>query len=134
MRTLHTAYRVANLSASLDFYLELGYEEVGRVPLPDVTLVCLKLPDEDIASLELVDDPGARPIEIGNGISHFGLQVDDLSGMVDRLTAAGITCGPIEHPGPATSWVTDPDGYRIELVEWPPGHSEGVTAADFAES
>ncbi|AZP15054.1 hypothetical protein EJC51_02235 [Streptomyces aquilus] len=26
----------------------------------------------------------------------------------------------------------DPDGYRIELVEWPPGHPDGITAADFA--
>jgi lactoylglutathione lyase len=135
MRTLHTAYRVTSLSASLAFYLELGYEEVGRVHLPDdVTLVCLKHPDEEVVTLELIDDPASRPIDIGNGISHIGLQVDDLTAMVDRLTEAGITCGPIEHPGPATSWVGDPDGYRIELVEWPPGHSYGVTAADFVES
>jgi lactoylglutathione lyase len=28
--------------------------------------------------------------------------------------------------------VTDPDGYRIELVQWPPGHPDGISAADFA--
>jgi len=27
--------------------------------------------------------------------------------------------------------LTDPDGYRIELVQWPPGHLDGITAADF---
>jgi lactoylglutathione lyase len=135
MRTLQTAYRVTDLATSLGFYLELGYEEVGRVHLPDdVTLVCLKLSDDEVTTLELVDDPGARPLEVGNAISHVGVQVDDLVATVDRLTRAGIVCGPIEHPGPATSWVSDPDGYRIELVEWPPGHSYGVTAADFAES
>jgi len=32
------------------------------------------------------------------------------------------------HP----AWLTDPDGYRIELVQWPPGHADGITAADFA--
>ena len=26
--------------------------------------------------------------------------------------------------------LTDPDGYRIELVQWPPGHPEGMTAGD----
>jgi hypothetical protein len=28
-------------------------------------------------------------------------------------------------------WLVDPDGYRIELVQWPPGHRDGITAADF---
>ena len=30
------------------------------------------------------------------------------------------------------SWITDPDCYRIELVQWPAGHADGVTGADFA--
>ncbi len=29
-------------------------------------------------------------------------------------------------------WLTDPDGYRIELVQWPPGHPGGISAADFS--
>jgi len=33
--------------------------------------------------------------------------------------------------GPRTSWLTDPDGYRLELVQWPTGHADGITAADF---
>ena len=31
-----------------------------------------------------------------------------------------------------TSWITDPDGYRIEQVQWPTGHVDGITEADFA--
>ena len=34
--------------------------------------------------------------------------------------------------GAGTSWITDPDGYRIELVEWPAGHPDGITKGDFA--
>ena len=34
--------------------------------------------------------------------------------------------------GPRTCWITDPDGYRIELVQWPEGHADGITRADFA--
>jgi len=30
-----------------------------------------------------------------------------------------------------TAWIVDPDGNRIELVQWPPGHADGMTAADF---
>jgi hypothetical protein len=26
--------------------------------------------------------------------------------------------------------LTDPDGYRIELVQWPHGHPDGITAAN----
>jgi lactoylglutathione lyase len=28
--------------------------------------------------------------------------------------------------------VIDPDGNRIELVQWPAGHADGLTAADWA--
>jgi lactoylglutathione lyase len=31
-----------------------------------------------------------------------------------------------------TTWIVDPDGNRIELVQWPVGHADGMTAADFA--
>jgi hypothetical protein len=31
VRTLHTAYRVTDRAASLDFYCGLGYQEVGRI-------------------------------------------------------------------------------------------------------
>ena len=133
MKTLHSALRVADLPRSLAFYLTLGFAEVGRVPLPDdATLVCLKLPDDAVTALELVDEPAARPIEIGNGVSHIVVQTDDLTRTVARLSEAGVSCGPIERPGPLISWLKDPDGYRIELVEWPPGHADGLTEADFA--
>ena len=31
-----------------------------------------------------------------------------------------------------TSWITDADGNRIELVQWPPGHAVGLSATDWA--
>lgn len=36
------------------------------------------------------------------------------------------------HPVALGEWLIDPDGYRIELVRWPHGHPDGITAADFA--
>ena len=95
----------------------------------------LKFPDEEVVTLELAYQPAGGRVEIGNGFSHLPIQVDDLEEMRDTLQATGITMGPIEHPGgeagAKVSWIADPDGYRIELVQWPPGHSYGLTTADF---
>jgi hypothetical protein len=61
---------------------------------------------------------------------------DALAATLKRLTEAGLEPEPVRYPGgsegPKTSWLTDPDGYRIELVEWPPGHPDGITEVDFS--
>lgn len=35
--------------------------------------------------------------------------------------------------GLKTTFIADPDGRRIELVQWPAGHTDGITAADWPE-
>jgi len=58
VKTLHTAYRVTDLVASLDFHFALGYEEVGRISFDDgTTLAVLKFPGEEVVTLELVHRP-----------------------------------------------------------------------------
>ena len=136
MRTLHPAYRVTDLGVSLQFYKALGYVQVGRVDLGDgASLSMLKFPDDDVVALELVHRPAAGPVDIGSGLSHIAVQVDNLSATVDSLSKAGLRPGELQRPGgpdgPQTSWLIDPDGYRIELVQWPRGHAYGMTAADF---
>lgn len=137
MKTLFVSYRVADLDRSLGFYTALGYVELGRVEIGDgACLVILKFPDEPAASLELVHRPAGGPVEVGSGFDHLAIQVERLAGTVQRLTEAGLEPEPIQYPGgpdgPKTSWLTDPDGYRIELVEWPPGHPDGLTAEAFS--
>ncbi|MFI8535284.1 VOC family protein [Streptomyces aquilus] len=137
MKTLFVSYRVSDLARSLAFYTALGYAELGRVELGGgARLVLLTFPGEPAASLELVHRPDAGPVDVGTGFDHLAIQVDALASTLDTLTAAGLRPGPLQYPGgpqgPKTSWLTDPDGYRIELVEWPPGHPDGITAADFA--
>ncbi len=136
MRTLHPAYRIADLAASLSFYTALGYRVVGRVDIGDgASLTMLKFPSEEMVTLELVHRPADGPVDKGSGFSHLAVQVDNLSAALDALSQAGLSPGPVERPGgpdgAQTSWLTDPDGYRIELVEWPPGHAVGLTPADF---
>ncbi len=125
MKTILFALRVSDLERSLAFYRAVGYTELGTVPFDDgSSLVWFKLPGETSVSLELVHTPGAGPVEAG-GFEHFAIEADSLDTTLERLTAAGLNPGAPELPGgpegPKTSWLTDPDGYRIELVEWPPG-------------
>jgi lactoylglutathione lyase len=137
MKTILTAYRVGDLARSADFYIKLGFREIGRVTFENgTTRVFLNLPgDGEFVTLELVHEPSAGPIELGNGFSHLALQVDDLAATLADLTRAGIASDGIERPGgpegPAVANLRDPDDYQIELVQWPPGHPDGITRADF---
>ncbi|MFF6804001.1 VOC family protein [Streptomyces sp. NPDC012616] len=137
MKTLFVSYRVSGLGRSLGFYTALGYVELGRVEARDgAHLVILTFPDEPAASLELVHRPGDGPVDVGSGFDHLAIQVEQLAATLETLAEAGLRPGPLQYPGgphgPKTSWLTDPDGYRIELVQWPSGHPHGITAADFA--
>jgi lactoylglutathione lyase len=137
MRTLHPGIRVTDLAASVAFYTALGYTVVGVVPNTAMgKLTLLKLPGDEFATIELVDDPRAKPIVLGNGMSHLAIQVESIADVAGRLATAGFTTGEIEHPGgpdgPQTSSVNDPDGRLIELTQWPAGHAAGLGEADFA--
>jgi catechol 2,3-dioxygenase-like lactoylglutathione lyase family enzyme len=135
MRMLHLGLRVTDLDRSLAFYTALGYAELGRVPETEFgSLTVLQLPDDPFVSLELVHDP-ARPVTDIGAVNHLVVQVDDLNATIADLATRGVTAEPLTEPGPGfrTAWLTDPDGYRIELVQWPPGHPAGMTAADLPD-
>lgn len=134
MRMLHLGLRVTDLDRSLAFYTALGYAERGSVPETEFgSLTMLQLPGDPFISLELVHDP-ARPVVDTGAVNHLVIQVDDLAATVAGLATGGITAEPPTDHGEGmwTAWLTDPDGHRIELVQWPPGHPVGMTAADFA--
>lgn len=137
MRTLHVGLRVADLEVSLAFYTALGYDVVGSVPeTPFGSLTMLKLPGDPFVALELVHSPGPGPVGPG-GLNHLVIKVESLGGVLADLTAKGLRPEPAGSPDGRgdlwTSWLTDPDGYRIELVQWPAGHPDGLTRADFSE-
>lgn len=133
MRMLHLGLRVSDLERSLSFYTTLGYGVLGRVPDTEFgSLTMLKLPDDPFVSIELVHDP-ARPVNDIGAVNHLVVQVEDLDATIAELGSKGVTADPPTEPEPGfrLAWLTDPDGYRIELVQWPPGHPAGMTAADF---
>jgi len=136
MRTLHVGLRVTDLDLSLGFYRAVGYTVIGTVDeTPFGSLTMLQLPGDPFVAIELVHDPAKGQVDLGTGINHLVIQVDSLDATLAGLAVKGIAADPAANPGhadgPRTSWITDPDGYRIELVQWPTGHADGITKADF---
>jgi lactoylglutathione lyase len=134
---LHVGLRVADADRAVAFYTAVGYEVVGRVPeSPAGQLTMLKLPDDDVVSVELVFDPDEADGDRGAGLSHLVVQVESMDATITDLRTKGIEVGEPGSPdGSAdflTAWITDPDGNRIELVQWPAGHPDGLTAADWS--
>jgi len=134
LRTLHVGLRVADLEQSLAFYACLGYEVLGEVPATEFgTLMMLKLPGDEFVSLELVLDTDRDRVGPG-GLHHLVIKVEAMRETIAHLAARGVQTEPPTSPDDSedfwTAWLTDPDGYRIELVQWPAGHPDGLTHAD----
>lgn len=137
VRTLHVGIRVTDLDRSLAFYRALGYRVIGSVPgtgIGDLTM--LALPEDRFVTLELVHAPGEQ-VTVG-GINHVVVQVESMAAIVKSLASQGTDVENTTVHDPAsgftTAWLTDPDGYRIELVQWPEGHADGMTADDFMDT
>jgi lactoylglutathione lyase len=137
MRTLHFGLRVADLDRSLAFYTAVGYAVVGRVP--DTAygeLTMLKLPDDEFVMIELVYDPN-QDVIVGNVLNHLVIQIESMDATIAELGAHGIDAEVPTSPDGSTdfltTWIVDPDGNRIELVQWPAGHADGITVADWAD-
>ena len=138
MRTLHFGLRVADLDRSLAFYTAVGYEVVGSVPeTPLGELTMLKLPNDEFVTIELVHDPTQGKVEAGTGLSHFVIKVESVNATITELAARGIDADVPTSPDDSddfwTTWIVDPDGNRIELVQWPTGHPDGITGEDWTD-
>jgi lactoylglutathione lyase len=136
VRALHFGLRVTDLDLSLTFYRAVGYEVIGEVPDTDIGhLVMLQLPGDDFVTLELVHHLGYAPTDGDSPLSHFVIQVEDMDRTCRQLAEGGIDVdeptSPDGSPDFLTAMLSDPDGNRIELVQWPPGHADGMTAADW---
>jgi lactoylglutathione lyase len=134
MRTLHLGLRVSDLERSLEFYAALGYQVLGEVPETEFgSLTMLKLPGDEFVTIELVHDESRGAVDPG-GLNHFVIQVDDVAATVAQLAERGVLAEDPSSPDGSddfwTTWVTDPDGYRIELVQWPAGHPAGISEYD----
>ncbi len=121
-RFVHTCIRVRDIDRSTEFYGRLGFEHRGQLNFDSAYNVYLGLPgDGDV--LELTVNAGrAEPYALGEGYNHMALVVDDLDALLADLKPDGIEPEkPPYAPGGRSEYricfVTDPDGYRIELID-----------------
>ncbi len=121
-RLVHICIRVLDIDRSTEFYARLGFEPRGRLNFDSAYNVYMGLPG-DGDTLELTVNVGrAEAYDLGDGYNHMALVVEDLDGLLARLSAAGIEPEkPPYAPGGRTGYricfVADPDGYRIELID-----------------
>ena len=119
---IHICYRVLDLQASEEFYRKAFGFKVGRKKdFPDggftlSYLVCPGLPFE----LELTYNYGQQePYVIGDGYSHLAVGVEDLEGSHQRHIKLGLNPTAIKGLTAGKGmfyFVTDPDGFRVEVV------------------
>lgn len=127
MRFLHTMLRVGNLQRSIDFYTHvLGMQLLRKTENPDYkyTLAFVgfgKNPEH--AEIELTYNWGVDSYELGTAFGHLALGVPDVYGACEKIKAAGgnVTreAGPVKGGSSVIAFVTDPDGYKIELIQRP---------------
>ena len=112
--------RVRDIDATLDFYTSLfDFEVASRREFPDdkFDLIYLNSPGSSV-QIELTYNYDAEPYVIGNGFSHLGVTVNDLEKMHEVCKASSYETGELKGlSGTKASYffVTDPDGYRIEV-------------------
>lgn len=124
MKILHTMIRVGDLDRSIHFYTEvLGMQLLSKKEFPGgkFTLAFVGYGDDDDRStLELTYNWETNHYDLGNGYGHIAIEVDDVYAACDRIKAAGgqVTRepGPMKHGSTILAFVTDPDGYAIELL------------------
>ena len=97
----------------------------------------LKLPDDAFVTVELVHRPLTSEAPLATGLSHFVITVDSMDTTVTELATRGIDAQASTSPDGSdhflTTCVPDPGGNRIELVQWPADHPEGITAGDWPD-
>ena len=125
MRLLHTMLRVGNLQRSIDFYtnvLGMTLLRTSENPEYKYTLAFVgygKNPDH--AELELTYNHGVDSYEMGTAYGHIAIAVPDAADACGKVRAQGgnVTrdAGPVKGGSTVIAFVTDPDGYKIELIE-----------------
>lgn len=125
MRILHTMLRVGDLQRSIDFYTKvLGMKLLRKTENTEYkyTLAFVGYgSNPDHAELELTYNYGVEKYEMGSAYGHIAISVADAYQACAEVKAAGgnVTreAGPVKGGDTVIAFVTDPDGYKVELIE-----------------
>lgn len=123
-KMIHSMIRVLEEARSLDFYRNaFGLEIADRVDFDTFTLIYLSNAETGF-ELELTVNKGrTEPYNLGDGYGHLAVSVDDIDAEHVRMSGLGFTLGKLvdmNHEGKPLArffFVTDPDGYKIEVLQ-----------------
>ena len=125
MRILHTMLRVGDLQRSIDFYTKvLGMKLLRTSDNPEYkyTLAFLGYgSNPEHAELELTYNYGVDSYDMGTAYGHIALSTEDIYATCEQVRSLGgnITRepGPVKGGSTVIAFITDPDGYKVELIE-----------------
>lgn len=120
----HPAFACHDLDASLAFYATLGIDESFHLLHDDGSVMLVYLHVGGDRFIELFPGGPAPKERTGKAsFMHICLAVDALGATVDDLRAKGVTIDVEPTMGldfNMQAWITDPDGNRIELMQYSP--------------
>jgi lactoylglutathione lyase len=117
--------RVGDLDRSIRFYTDV----MGMTLLRqnenseyEYTLAFVGFGDESQgAVIELTYNWGTTQYDLGDAYGHIAIGYDDIYATCDAIKAAGGNVtrepGPVKGGSTHIAFVTDPDGYKIELIQ-----------------
>ncbi len=125
MRILHTMLRVGDLQRAIDFYTRvMGMQLLRTTDRPEQKYSLAFVGYESNpaqAEIELTYNYGVDTYEMGGAYGHIALGVNDIYATCEQIRAQGgnITRepGPVKGGGTLIAFITDPDGYKIELIQ-----------------
>ena len=129
MRLLHTMLRVGDLQRAIAFYTEvLGMRLLRTTQRPQqgYTLAFVGYGDNpEHAQLELTYNHGVSQYELGNAYGHIAIGVDNVAAVCERVRERALAlggavsreAGPVQGGRTIIAFITDPDGYKVELIE-----------------
>lgn len=123
MEFLHTMIRVKDIEKSLKFYTELLDMKLARQKqLEDYDLYFLTDKNETV-QLELTYNKQAPEggYELGTGFGHLAFRVKSMDEFTEKLHGLNYEYSKepykLSSSGSTISFINDPDGYEIELIE-----------------
>jgi len=125
MRFLHTMLRVGDMQRSIDFYTRvMGMQLLRTTDRPEQKYALAFVgyaSNPEQAELELTYNYGVGTYDMGGAYGHVALGVDDIYATCEQIRARGgnITRepGPVQGGNTLIAFITDPDGYKIELIQ-----------------
>ena len=138
MKFLHTMLRVGHLERSIAFYTQvLGMSLLRRSENPEYRYSLAFLGYEGgnpaQAELELTFNWDTEQYDLGMAYGHVAIGVPDAYAACAAIKAAGgqVTreAGPVKGGSTVIAFVTDPDGYKIELIQRPALAASAATHA-----